>query len=133
MTGCTSPTIMENISPSLNGRELIATVSQTKMEDEPTTSPRPESKSTLKDEAVKPQPEDMKLKQEASVTPPPVTKPGPQLIGHLPRAEEQALKTFAEIPANLYQYGTLGRSREALESMTCDCYYEHGSLPVFFS
>ncbi|KAI1789708.1 hypothetical protein LXA43DRAFT_892413 [Ganoderma leucocontextum] len=49
-----------------------------------------------------------------------------QLIGHLPRAEEEALTTFTEIPDNHYQYGTLGKSREALESMTCDCQYEHG-------
>ena len=49
-----------------------------------------------------------------------------QLIGHLPRAEEDAMKTFTEIPANPYQYGTLGKSREAYEGMTCDCQYEHG-------
>lgn len=68
---------------------------------------------------------------EESVTPPLVgdTKPvrkGPQLIGDLPCAEEEALRTFTEIPGNQYQYGTLGRSREALESMTCECQYEHG-------
>ncbi|TFK48255.1 hypothetical protein OE88DRAFT_1762721 [Heliocybe sulcata] len=51
---------------------------------------------------------------------------GPQLIGDLPVAEEQARATFEEIPDNHYQYNTLGRSREALESMTCDCQYEHG-------
>ncbi|KAF9649738.1 hypothetical protein BDM02DRAFT_3186087 [Thelephora ganbajun] len=55
---------------------------------------------------------------------PPAT--GPQLIGHLPKAEEAAKATFVEIPENLYQYGTLGKSREALESMMCDCQYEHG-------
>lgn len=49
-----------------------------------------------------------------------------QLIGDLPRAEEAAMKTFIEIQENAYQYGTLGRSREAGESMTCDCQYEHG-------
>ncbi|OCH90860.1 SET domain-containing protein [Obba rivulosa] len=53
-------------------------------------------------------------------------RPEPQLIGHLPRAEEEAVRTFVEIESNHYQYGTLGRSREALESMTCDCQYEHG-------
>ncbi|OAX37722.1 hypothetical protein K503DRAFT_719344 [Rhizopogon vinicolor AM-OR11-026] len=51
---------------------------------------------------------------------------GPQLIGELPRAEAAALATFEEIPDNHYQYGTLGRSREEGESMTCDCQYEHG-------
>ena len=57
------------------------------------------------------------------------SKPGKapvQLIGHLPRAEEEAMATFIEIPDNHYQYSTLGKSREALESMTCDCQYEHG-------
>ncbi|EKM52685.1 uncharacterized protein PHACADRAFT_211907 [Phanerochaete carnosa HHB-10118-sp] len=53
-------------------------------------------------------------------------KKEPQLIGDLPRAEEAALKTFIEIPDNHYQYQSLGRSREAGESMTCDCVYEHG-------
>ena len=54
------------------------------------------------------------------------TKAPAQLIGHLPRAEGEAMKVFVEIPSNHYQYGTLGKSREALESMTCDCQYEHG-------
>ena len=53
-------------------------------------------------------------------------KKGPQLIGDLPIANEEALQTFTQIPENHYQYSTLGRSREALESMTCDCQYEHG-------
>jgi hypothetical protein len=48
-------------------------------------------------------------------------KKGPQLIGDLPIAREEALKTFIEIQENHYQYSTLGRSREALESMTCEC------------
>ncbi|KAG1728308.1 hypothetical protein EDD22DRAFT_766334, partial [Suillus occidentalis] len=51
---------------------------------------------------------------------------GPQLIGDLPRAEAAAHATFVQIPDNHYQYGTLGRSREEGESMTCDCQYEHG-------
>ena len=49
----------------------------------------------------------------------------------LPRAEENALKTFVEIPENHYQYNTLGRSREELESMTCDCQYEHGQYRFY--
>ncbi|KAF4588782.1 histone methyltransferase set2 [Pleurotus pulmonarius] len=48
-----------------------------------------------------------------------------QLIGGLPVAREAALGTFDEILDNHYQYGTLGRSREALEGMTCDCSYAH--------
>ncbi|KAI0776743.1 hypothetical protein BD413DRAFT_469039 [Trametes elegans] len=73
------------------------------------------------------------LKSTPSATPPVLSKAkgkppkAPvQLIGHLPRAEEDAMKTFTQIPENHYQYGTLGKSREALESMTCDCQYEHG-------
>ena len=68
---------------------------------------------------------------EGSPTPPvaqdvkPVRQ-GPQLIGDLPVAQEEALRTFIELQDNHYQYNTLGRSREALESMTCDCQYEHG-------
>jgi histone-lysine N-methyltransferase SETD2 len=58
------------------------------------------------------------------------SKPAPQLIGHLPKAEEEARRTFGELDDNVYQYGTLGRSREALESMTCDCQYVPGQ---FFS
>jgi [histone H3]-lysine36 N-trimethyltransferase len=53
---------------------------------------------------------------------------GPQLIPDLHRAEEAAFATFTEINENHYQYGTLGRSREALESMICDCQYEHGTF-----
>lgn len=52
---------------------------------------------------------------------------GPQLIGDLPLAEEEARTTFVEIGDNHYQYSTLGRSREALEGMTCDCQYEPGA------
>ena len=63
--------------------------------------------------------------------PPKPPTAGPQLVGSLPKAEEEARATFIEIPENLYQYGTLGRSREALESMMCDCQYEHGAfLPL---
>ncbi|KZV68615.1 hypothetical protein PENSPDRAFT_582159 [Peniophora sp. CONT] len=57
----------------------------------------------------------------------PAPKAGPQLIGHLPRAEGDALRTFEQIKDNWYQYNTLGRSREALEGMNCDCIYEHGA------
>ncbi|KAF8154094.1 hypothetical protein B0H34DRAFT_661470 [Crassisporium funariophilum] len=49
-----------------------------------------------------------------------------QLIGDLPIAREEALKSFSEIYDNNYQFKTLGRSREMFESMTCDCTYEHG-------
>jgi hypothetical protein len=49
-----------------------------------------------------------------------------QLIGDLPIAREEALSTFSQIRDNNYQNKSLGRSREMLESMTCDCTYEHG-------
>lgn len=49
-----------------------------------------------------------------------------QLIGDLPRAENDAKKTFEELEGNQYQYQTLGRSREAGESMTCDCQFVPG-------
>ncbi len=80
--------------------------------------------------------DDSSHKSTPSATPAPSTKykgkppKAPvQLIGHLPRAEEDAMKVFTEIPENAYQYNTLGRSREALESMTCDCQYEPGQFP----
>ena len=53
-----------------------------------------------------------------------------QLIGGLPVAGGEALKTFCEISENNYQYKTLGRCKELSESMTCDCTYEHGELSV---
>ena len=78
--------------------------------------------------------DDSPLQSTPAATPAPSTKSkgkpkAPvQLIGHLPVATEDAMKTFVEIAENHYQYGTLGRSREAGESMTCDCQYEHGQL-----
>ncbi|KAK0189602.1 SET domain-containing protein [Armillaria mellea] len=67
-------------------------------------------------------------------TPPPSSTPkskkpppsAPQLIGHLPVARDEALSSFTEMADNWYQYKSLGHSRELLESMTCDCTYEHG-------
>ena len=49
-----------------------------------------------------------------------------QFISDLPVARESALETFNEIFENNYQFKSLGLSREILESMTCDCTYEHG-------
>ena len=51
-----------------------------------------------------------------------------QLIGDLPVARQEALASFNEIVENSNQHKTLGRSREALESMTCDCVYEYGQF-----
>ncbi|TCD67121.1 histone methyltransferase set2 [Steccherinum ochraceum] len=76
----------EATSPTLNGstvEETKSEVSDVKMED---------------------------AKPRKSVSPPTATtkskvKPEPQLIGDLPRAEENAFKTFEELPRNHYQYG----------------------------
>ncbi|KAF7297264.1 Histone methyltransferase [Mycena indigotica] len=46
-----------------------------------------------------------------------------QLIADLPIARDDALDTFTEIQANTYQNKSLGRSREALEGMSCECAY----------
>lgn len=61
-----------------------------------------------------------------STTPTPRPSGGPQLIGHLMKAEEAAMKTFTQIFDNIYQYKTLGLSRQADEGFTCDCTYEPG-------
>lgn len=100
-----------------------------KLEDLDDVKPPPETPS-VKTEPSPPPP--LKCEKSESSTPAPANgKPrraGPQLIGDLPRAEEEARATFFELPGNHYQYNTLGRSREALESMTCDCVYEHGQF-----
>jgi [histone H3]-lysine36 N-trimethyltransferase len=66
-------------------------------------------------------------------TPPAITpkrshSSAPQLISDLLVARTDALASFNEISENNYQNKSLGRSREVLESMTCDCSYEHGQL-----
>jgi [histone H3]-lysine36 N-trimethyltransferase len=141
MTDHSSPTKMKSESPSLGGpAEDSATFAEVKLEvvESKPTPPGPvvklEPMSTPKDEDVKPTNEDQSPKAEAPASPPTASKPvstGPQLIGDLPRAEAEALRTFVEISENHYQYGTLGRSREALESMICDCQYEHGQSDSF--
>lgn len=92
--------------------------------DSASTSRSPSSELKLETAALK-------LEDDRPSATPPVSSKGkqksePQLIGHLPRAEAAAMLTFTQLEANHYQYGTLGRSREALESMTCECQYEHG-------
>jgi hypothetical protein len=49
-----------------------------------------------------------------------------QLIGDLPRAEEEASRQYQEIKENWYQFQTLGRSRNAEEGYACDCQYVRG-------
>lgn len=42
------------------------------------------------------------------------------------------MKAFTEIVDNIYQYKTLGLSRQADEGYTCDCTYEPGKKPTSF-
>lgn len=83
-----------------------------KAEDSLPTKTKP-SRSTSASASPKP--------ESTTPTPRKPLKKGPQLIDSLPIAREAAMKTFIEIQENHYQYSTLGRSREALESMTCEC------------
>ncbi|KAF5332929.1 hypothetical protein D9758_015955 [Tetrapyrgos nigripes] len=54
-------------------------------------------------------------------------KAPPQLIGDLPIARDEAMSTFKEMLDNWYQFKSLGRSREFMESMTCDCVFDPSS------
>ncbi|KAG5644281.1 hypothetical protein DXG03_008766 [Asterophora parasitica] len=98
-------------SPTLNDE-----LTPTKLKRSPTPTPPPSTTNGT---------------ESMSSTPPPIPTPttgskksqasAVQLIGDLPIAREDALATFNEIEQNNYQFKSLGRSREALESMTCDC------------
>ncbi|KAF8332013.1 uncharacterized protein EI90DRAFT_3056248 [Cantharellus anzutake] len=50
----------------------------------------------------------------------------PILIPDLPRADEQALSSFIEIPGNIYQNSSLGRWQNQDEGTSCDCVYTPG-------
>lgn len=92
--------IPQNMDRSPFPEDPLPTKFEPSTSTSPSTSPKPES------------------------TPPTPRKPlkkGPQLIAHLQIATEEAMRTFIEIRENQYQYSTLGRSREALESMECEC------------
>ncbi|KAG6811739.1 hypothetical protein H0H92_006004 [Tricholoma furcatifolium] len=105
-----------------------------KIEDERSPSQSPTLKDTSPPQKFKlspsptPPPSTADGTDSMSSTPPPSATPvttgkkaqasAVLLIGDLPIAREPALATFNEIVANNYQYKTLGRSREALESMT---------------
>ena len=52
-------------------------------------------------------------------------------FGDRPRAEEDDLETFVEIPENHYQYSTLSRSTEGLESMPCNFQHRWSVLIIF--
>ncbi|KAJ6463484.1 histone methyltransferase [Mycena sanguinolenta] len=53
-----------------------------------------------------------------------------QLIGDLRVARTDALDTFNEIQDNNYQNKSIGRSREAMEGMSCECVYRRGTDPL---
>ncbi|KOS16561.1 set domain-containing protein [Malassezia pachydermatis] len=52
--------------------------------------------------------------------------PPPKLILDLPKAEEQALATFAEIPDCEYQTSRIGRTR-GQDDPSCECSLDHGA------
>lgn len=96
-----------------------------KADDEtPNVKASPSDSASLKSETATPTPPPSRSPSKTSTNG--AKKPGPQLIGHLPRAEEEAMAVFEELQGNHYQYSTLGRSREANESMTCDCQFVPG-------
>ncbi|CAK5271481.1 unnamed protein product [Mycena citricolor] len=82
-----------------------------------------------------------KASSSSSPTPPPVKaataangrkkKPEApvQLIGDLPIARDAALATFTVIEANNYQNKNLGRSREEMEGMSCECFFRRDVDP----
>jgi hypothetical protein len=87
-------------------------------------SPLPASKhEPVKAETVKVE----SVKAEAGSGAATPARSGPQLIGDLPLATDAALATFELLADNHYQYQTLGRSREAMEGMACDCTYAPGA------
>lgn len=94
----------------------------------PKTEASPSDSASLKSESTTPPPQPSRSPSKGSTNG--AKKPGPQLIGHLPRAEEEAMRVFEELKGNHYQYSTLGRSREALESMTCDCQFVPGTCSL---
>jgi hypothetical protein len=113
-------------SPTLNDNEM----SSQKFKFSPTPTPPPST--TNGTTSIAPSPSPTPLHTPSATNSKKLQSSGPQLIGNLPVARSEALASFKEILENNYQYKTLGRSREALESMTCDCSYDHGQfLSVF--
>jgi hypothetical protein len=82
----------------------------------------------VKAETVKAEPALVKAEAGSGAATP--ARSGPQLIGDLPLATDAALATFELLADNHYQYQTLGRSREAMEGMACDCTYAPGACPT---
>lgn len=125
-----SPSLKPVLTPDIKQEgERAPIYHPANLEDFDDVKPPPETPSVKTEPS--PPPPLKREKSESSTPAPPNGKPkrtAPQLIGDLPLAGEGARATFVELPENHYQYNTLGRSREALESMTCDCVYEHGQF-----
>jgi hypothetical protein len=126
---CDYPVSVDEVRPS------PAPSDDVKMEDQ---VPRNVKRSPNADDFVptKSEPSTSTSSPKPESTPPTPRKPlkkGPQLIGDLSVGREEAMRTFVEIQENQYQYSTLGRSREALESMTCECPLDGSgeSTPIF--
>ncbi|KAF8999768.1 hypothetical protein BDQ17DRAFT_1360339 [Cyathus striatus] len=100
---------------------LVADMPPPKLKTSPTPTSPPSTTNGTISAASTPPPSIQLINGRKAATNAPI-----QLIGDLPVARAEALATFNEITNNNYQYKTLGRSREVLESMTCDCVYEHG-------
>ncbi|PPQ98680.1 hypothetical protein CVT24_003307 [Panaeolus cyanescens] len=109
----------EDTSPSQSPTLVDAPNHNCKTSASPTPPPTTTATGTPKSEATPPPTAPSRASKKAAAIP-------VQLIGHLPIARQEALSTFNEIRDNNYQYKTLGRSREVLESMSCDCTYDHG-------
>ncbi|KAK0556007.1 histone methyltransferase set2 [Tilletia horrida] len=50
----------------------------------------------------------------------------PQIVNEWPVAEKEAMKTFKELPDNIYQSKSIGRSRGKEEGIVCECTYRYG-------
>jgi len=112
----------DDASPS-QSPTLVADISAQKFKVSCSPSPQPDSAmddgATSSKSPTPPVTTQYKTPRKAAAAP-------IQLIGDLPIARQEALASFHEIHDNNYQFKSLGRSREILESMTCDCTYEHG-------
>lgn len=129
-----SPELESGQSDMLNSAGILGTIITSKMLSDYENIPVIDSIATTPTvDRVSPPPSYVASTntQHTNDKPTPALKPKsspPQLIPDLPIATEKALKTFEVITANHYQYGTLGRSQEELESMTCDCSWTGGAF-----
>jgi len=52
----------------------------------------------------------------------------PQIVSHLPTGHDEAMRTFKEVPENVYFSSKIGRSRGQEDGMTCDCHFDPREL-----